>query len=319
MAHARRFRVLPRLALVAAMMLVTTAPAAGAASRFPPILRPSRGAHFGTYVKPRSGETPQEAIERVESMIGRRFAIDHRYYRWNTSFPSAYDKWSGSQGRILYVNWDTELENGSLVSWASIASGAADAAIIKRARAVKAFGKPMYITFHHEPENDPALGSSSDFVRAFRHFVSVFRARGVRNVAWVLALEGYSYMNGSASQWYPGNRFVDFIGCDSYNWYPGKPNTQWRSFHDGVAATVSFAKEHRKPVMVSEYGVQEDPEVPGRKAEWFRDELTALQAWSRIKAVVYFDSTRIYPWITDSSPSSIIAYTEIAQSAWLNP
>jgi hypothetical protein len=320
MTRARPSAILSRLALSAALMLMTAGPAtrAGAAPNFPSVLLPSKGAYFGTFVKPRSGETPQQAIARVESAISRRFAIDHRYYHWNTDFPTAYDVWTASHGRIPYINWEAERDTGSLVTWSSIASGARDALIIKRAKAIKAFGKPMYLTFHHEPENDPALGSSSDYIRAFRHIVSIFRAQGVTNVAWVVALEGYSYINGSARTWYPGDRYVDFVGCDSYNWYPGKPGSKWRSFHDGVAATVAFAQVHAKPVMVSEYGVQEDPAVPGRKGQWFLDELTSLEAWPRIKAVVYFDSPTIYPWITDSSTSSITDYAKIAQSAWLN-
>ena len=55
---------------------------------------------------------------------------------------------------------------------ATIASGAEDAAIIARADAIKAFGYPMYLAFHHEPEDDLAtFGTPADYAAAFRHIV----------------------------------------------------------------------------------------------------------------------------------------------------
>jgi beta-mannanase len=177
----------------------------------------------------------------------------------------------------------------------------------------------MYLTFHHEPENDGAFGSASDFVAAFRHIVSVFRGQGVSNVAFAVTLMGSSYIEGTAGRWYPGDGYVDFVACDSYNWYPGRRGTQWRSFQAGVGPTVSFAAAHGKPVVVAEYGVQEDPNSPGRKGRWFEDELAWLRSTPRIKAVLYFDSPRIYPWITDSTTSALNGYRTLGSAGYLNP
>jgi hypothetical protein len=265
---------------IASSMLTTLPRSASAGGSYPSVLKPSGGAYLGTYVKPRSGETPQHAITRVEAAIGRKFRIDHRYYQWDSTFPNSYDKWTWSRGRIPYVAWNARKKNGTITSWHSIANGSSDTLIRKRAQAIKAWGHPMYLTFHHEPENDGKFGSRSDFIAAFRHIVSIFRRQGVRNVAFVWTLMGSSFITGTAGAWYPGDSYVDFV---------------------------------------AEYGVQEDPRTPGRKGKWFEAALSYLKTVARIKAVVYFDSPVIYPWVTSSSASSMKGYRTLASSRWLHP
>jgi hypothetical protein len=292
---------------------------AAAAPGYPAALLPAHGAYFGSHVQPRTGETKYTAIQRVEDAIGRRFAVDRIFYTWNNAFPSAYETWTAGQGRIPYISWKPSTSAGP-IPWATIASGEVDAEIVARALAVKAWGKPMYLTFHHEPEDDVSTyGSEQDYVAAFRHIVDVFRAEGVTNVAWAWTMTSWSFTSSEATAFYPGDDVVDFIGVDAYNWYPGKPGTQWRSLAQVLGPGHTFATAHGKPIVVAEYGCQEDPAVPGRKAQWFVDELSTLKSWTDVKAVLYYDSYKIYPWVTDSSPSALEAYASLGQDAYLNP
>jgi RTX calcium-binding nonapeptide repeat (4 copies)/Glycosyl hydrolase family 26 len=282
-------------------------------------LIPAAGAYFGTKVQPREGETEQTAIERVEGYIGRKFAIDHQYYRWNHSFPTSMESWTVGQGRIPFMNWKAARIDGSVVPWAQIASGAEDAWIISRAEAVKAFGYPVYIAFHHEPEDDvPSFGSAADYQAAFRHVVDVFRSRGVTNALFVWVMMSWSFIESTAGTFYPGDAHVDIVGVDGYNWYPGKPGSQWRSFETIIAPARYFAISHGKQLIVSEYGVQEDPGVPGRKGDWFREMLAVMKTWPEVIAVLYYDSPKIYPWWTDTSASSIEGYREAALDPHFN-
>src|SRR4249920_2415462 len=146
----REHRVSASLVGLAAiiMLLATLLPrgTASAASSGPPAsLFPANGAFFGSWVAPRSGESTQQAIQRVESQIGRTFAIDHQYYKWDTQFPTSEQTWTVAQGRIPFLNWKPQRTSGASVPWSAIASGAEDAAIIARADAIKAFGYPMYL------------------------------------------------------------------------------------------------------------------------------------------------------------------------------
>ena len=181
--------------------------------------------------------------------------------------------------------------DGSVIPWSSIADGSQDAWIIRRADAFKAFGSPIYLAFHHEPENDLSrFGSPQDYAAAFRHIVDVFRAEGVTNVAFVWNMMGWSFDSRSGvdvNAFYPGDDYVDFVAGDGYNHYPLSGN--WVSFQQIFQPIYDFAVAHAKPLMVAEYGVMEDPSNPDRKGQWFRDALLTLQSWPQLKAMVYFD------------------------------
>jgi hypothetical protein len=315
---------LATLALVAALAPRLVGGAASAASTGPPaVLIPRSGAYFGAAVAPRSGETRQTSIQRVERQIGRTFAIDHEYYKWDDAFPGSYEQWTADQGRIPFLNWKPATKNGTVIPWSRIASGAEDATIISHADAIKAFGRPMYLTFHHEPENDTgAFGTPQEFAAAFRHVVEVMRSRGATNVAFVWTMMGSTF-NGydgrDPASFYPGNDYVDLIGTDGYNWYPGKAGTQWRSFQWIFQPSHDFAEAHNKPWMVVEYGVQEDPANPNHKAEWLRDALATAKSWPSLKSLMYYDRYKLYPWDTDSSAISMAAYKAIGADPYVDP
>jgi hypothetical protein len=311
--------LLAGLAVGAAFLAVAPATAAE-----PPELIPDAGAYFGSWVAPRAGESRADAIERVERKTGRRFAIDHQYYRWDSRFPGTHEAWTVSQGRIPFLNWKAMRSDGGVITWRRIASGAEDAAIAARADAIAAFGEPVYLSFHHEPEDDLATwGTPQDYAAAYRRVVDVFRDRGVDNVAFVWTMMAWTFdprSNRSADAYYPGEGYVDLIGSDGYNFYPGKPGARWESFETVFGPTQGFAVRRATPWMAVEWGVQEDPATPGRKGRWLLDALATAKAWPELKGLIYFDEVKDgYPWITDSSSSSIAAYATIGQDPYLDP
>ncbi len=58
--------------------------------------------------------------------------------------------------------------------------------------------------------------------------------------------------------------------------------------------TRGFAVGHGKPFMAAEFGVQEDPQVAGRKGAWYQELATTAKEWPELIALVYFDSDKIY-------------------------
>jgi hypothetical protein len=306
-----------------AATLVPRGEAAIASTSPPSTLLPAGGAYFGSWAKPRTGETKQQSVLRAESMVGRKFAVDHQYYKWDHSFPTSYETWTSDQGRIPFMNWKPIRLNGARVTWTSIAAGAEDSWIIQRAAAVKAFARPMYLSFDAEPEDNVGVfGSAADYVNAYRRVVDLFRAQGVTNVGYVWNQMAWSFDSRSGrdpSAWYPGDAYVDLVAADGYSWYPARPGSSWNTFQSIFQPARAFALSRGKPWMIAETGVQEDPAVPGRKGDWFRGLLTTVQQWPELKAVVYFDSDNPYPWWIDSSASSIAGFREAGAGAWFNP
>jgi hypothetical protein len=306
--------------LVASILTLTMLP--GVARAVPSVLVPERGAYLGSWVAPRVDEDGHEPIRRVERAIDRRFAIDHRYYRWDQELPTAYDRATFRAGRLAFVSWKAMRIDGSIVPWQEIANGDRDRWITLQARRFEAFGAPIYVSFHDEPEDDAAFGSPAEFAAAYRRIVEIFRAERVHNVAFVWTMMSWTFDPGSGRDpmdWYPGDGYVDVVGTNGYNWFPMRSGARWLSFRQIVAPTIAFAAERDKPVFVVECGVMEDPSDPERKATWFRRIPRAVERWARLKGVIYFDEVKDgYPWVTDSSPNAIAGYADLAASPWLS-
>jgi hypothetical protein len=297
-------------------------PFAKESASYPAVLIPSSGAYFGAFISPRGEETRQDAVQRLESAIGRKVAIDHQYYRWNQAIPTIHQDWDGSTGRLPFINWIAAKTDGSPVKWSAIADGSQDDWIIQRANAVKAFGSPIYLAFHHEPEDDLATwGTPGDYAAAFRHIVDVFRSRGVTNVAFVWTMMNWTFEPQSGrdpNAYYPGDSYVDIIGVDGFNWYPGRDGAPWQSFQEIFQTSNGFAVAHNKPWMAVETGTQEDPDQPGRKGQWLRDIVATAKGWPLLKAVIYFDAIKEYDWTADSAVSSMQGFVTLGHHPYLN-
>jgi len=310
------------VALAAAVTLIAgVRPAAGSPPAPPPaVLFPSRGAYLGARVQPSAGESEEQAIAALEQRIGRPLAVERIYHRWWDAFPTAEDVASARSGRLLFVSWSAMTARGMVTPWGDIASGAYDRWIRARADAVRALGLPLYLCFHHEPEDNEAFGTPSAFVAAYRHVVDLFREEGASNVAFVWTMMSASFGGDGAvaEAFYPGDSWVDAVGVDAYNWSPGRAGSRWRSFAEIVGPARRFALEHARPLVVPEFGAQEDPSAPGRKAAWLQAAGGTIHAWRDVKAVMYFDSSKGYPWRLASSGASLRAFAALGRDPWFD-
>lgn len=291
-------------------------------------LAPDRGALLGAFVEPRGGQTHEEALEELESLIGRRLDLDHQYYAWDDPIPTQHETLTVEQGRIPLISWKAARRSDrSVVPWSSIARGDEDSVIAERADAFRSFGHPVMFIFNHEPEKDHRMGTPEEFVAAWRHIHDVFSSRGVTNVAWVLTLFGSSYRNGDVEQFYPGDDYVDWVAGDGYNFYGTNPGPRgcsrpWKPFSAIFGGLNQWASERGKPALAVETGTTEDPADPNRKAQWFTEALATLKSWPNFKGLVYFNSDRTQRsgcnWLIESSDASVDAFRDTAEDPYLD-
>lgn len=316
MHRCRRF--LGRFSAVAVVCFATSLsfPFSATAVGPPPPVPSSGHAYFGARAKPKGNESEVTAINHLEQRVGRKFAIAHYYVQFGTTMPTRAMIASADAGRYPFVDLDADAH-----TWPQIASGATDSWLIRSARNVARWGRPCLLNFDHEPESYGGThGTRRAYIRAWKHVVRIFRTRGVTNCSWVWILQGSSFSKGTASRWYPGDSWVDWVASDAYNWYPGKPGSSWRKFSEAFAAFRSWATLHPLvPAMVAETGVQEDPRHPLRKANWYRNALDSMKQWRQLRAFVYFNSNRIYPWWVTSSTNSLRAFREIGSDPYFSP
>jgi beta-mannanase len=283
-----------------------SAPSPGPAG-FSSVMAPNSGALWGT-----------SKFDRAwEAQMGRKFDIVHFYHQWAQDFPTAEERSLAAEGRLLLINWK------SPGSWPAVANGSQDGQITETATRLKAFGRKMFLGFHHEPENDiGAAGQPADYARAFRRVVDVFNRVGADNVLFVWNMMGYVGGYGNIyPTLYPGDQYVDWIAYDPYNWYGCKAGQRGRSFAEITKPFYDWtaANTPGKPLMLAEYGLREQAAGMPSKADWFRDELVQLRTTrTRLKALVYFNNDHNCDWRITSSSASVAAYREIGRDAHLN-
>jgi hypothetical protein len=278
----------------------------------------TKSVYFGAYVNLTNKWTKsarQHEITSYQRALGRRLAINHRYYRWDSNLANWETRWDVAHGRRPLLSWSHH-------SASAVASGSEDAVIRRAAQRLHALGKRVLLEWFWEMDlhrYDSLTGSPATFIAAWRHMHRVFEAEGASNVKFVWCPSAAGFETGTAQRYYPGNAYVDWICADGYNWGSVRPSRPWRSFveifhafyHWGSTATS-------KPLMVGEAGTGEGR--PGQKAAWFTGAASGIRRqFPRLKAVVYFDSydtANHWNWRTTSSTSARRSYIDWAQSTY---
>ncbi|MFG1779158.1 glycosyl hydrolase [Micromonospora sp. NPDC049051] len=265
-------------------------------------LVPSCGAWWGMYspTSASDGWDHGAAVAEVEAQVGRKFDVVHRYHDFsnagsNGAFPDVYQRQQMREGRLMFFAWESRIfSSGTVLTWQDVYSGRYDATIDAVAGRIRDTGVPVFMGFDHEPEDEPAKGSDADFVRAWRHVHDRFAAAGAHNAVWVWTMMGWSGHYDRYVGLYPGDRYVDWVGYDPYNFHVCTGGKVWKSPATTIGGFYRWLDENRlgagKPRMLAEFGTNFDAADPDAKRRWFEEFPAALKAHPKIKAAIYFNS-----------------------------
>jgi hypothetical protein len=219
---------------------------------------------------------------------------------------------------VPMISWDPA-EGGAGIPLSAIADGRYDRYIKTAAAAAAGAGAPIFIRFAHEM-NLPgsAFGPGKDgntpaeFVAAWRHVVSLFRAAGTTNVRWVWSPNTDCSGHCPFTAFYPGDRWVDWVALDGYN-YAAVDGIRWYSFKQIFGASYRILSHlTAKPMMVGETG---STELGGSKAAWIRGMGQSLATtFKHVRALVWFQRIKETDWRINSSPSSLAAFRAVVAS-----
>jgi beta-mannanase len=222
-------------------------------------------------------------------------------------FPNDGHALDRDAGRTALIAWDG-IEDPS-----TIASGRWDQLLLERARACRDFGGPISLRWAPEfnGEWNPCYGRPRAFIAAWRHLVTTFRSVGATNVRWVwcpFAVQGRRRPDEDWRRYYPGDRFVDWVGMDGYNWGTARSWSRWQSFAEIFTPLyVDYAR--RKPLLICEVA---SAERGGDKAAWIEDMGDKLaRSFPKVRAVVWFHANKETDWRVNSSAASLSAFRSI--------
>jgi len=286
----------------------SASPSASPSSRtvakpFPHVNRPCQG----KIPEPFAGIATSGNVTANVASFRRATGAHLRVVEVYSRFPGAFQGWLARQVIGLGALPLIQL-NPRHVSLAQVASGDYDSQIRSYAEQVKAFGCYVILSFGHEmngwwypwglPYTSPAT-----FRAAWRHVHDVFAAERVRNVIWSWdpTHQHSQFRPGEtaypAGRWYPGNKYVDWIGIDGY-------------FGHGQNFDEVFGYQLRdirrltgKPIYLAETGVGDGSHEVRQMADLF----AGVLRW-RLIGLIWFDLNRKNSWSLEGKPAKDAAF-----------
>ena len=231
------------------------------------------------------------------------------YSGWYEPFKTTFAQTASQRGAVPLVQIDP-----SGISVAAIASGHYDSYLTSYARAVRAYSHPVVLSFGHEMNGDwyswgYKHSTPAQFVAAWRHVVTLFRALGAGNVTWLWTVNVINdTQNGTIPRpnaWWPGSSYVNWVGLDGYYL---KPNWQFAPlFGPTIGDLRSFTDD---PILIAETGAEPATGQSAKVADLF----AGVKAYGLL-GFVYFDTTNsIGQPFGLSSSAAIAAYRKGASS-----
>ena len=237
--------------------------------------------------------------------------IWHTYKNWDEDpFAGLTVRVSWEAGAVPLLTWEP---------WGhdlrAIANGDYDGYLHDVARSGAAFGQPVLLLPAHEMNGDwyPwGLGvngnTPGDYIRAYRHIVRIFRQEGASNVKFVWAPNV-----GTFSSLYPGDKYVDFLGLDGYNW--GAKYNEWDSFDQVFGSSYDeMVRLSNKPIIIPEFASNQDG---GDKPTWIRDAFSNHLAtrYPHLRGIAWFNINKETDWRVDSSDATLSAFRSVLNNS----
>jgi mannan endo-1,4-beta-mannosidase len=244
-------------------------------------------------------------VAEFSEVAGRQPNIVGYFSGWAEPFIRSFAERVRSHGAVTIVQIDP-----TDASLHEIAAGAYDGYLRTYADSVREFGHPVVIGFGHEMNATwyswgyghvpPAT-----FIAAWRHIVTLFRRQGAANVTWLWTLQADTSGTGPVRSWWPGARYVTWVGIDGYYYRPSD------AFASVFGQTIAQVREFtKKPVLLSETAV--GPRA-GQVAK-INDLFTGMRRYKTL-GLVWFDLTQhqgIYhqDWRIEDSPEAEAAFRQ---------
>jgi len=211
-------------------------------------------------------------------------------------------------GAELLIQWDP-----MHASLQKIADGQWDRYVTRFARDVRAAQVPIVLSFGHEMNGNwypwgYGHVSPKAFISAWRHLHRLFAAAGAGNVTWCwdvnhwipgLAGRAPNYDVSPPRWWWPGARYVDWVGLDAYY---ETPTATFRSLFAGSLKTLR--RITRKPVLIAETAAAAGPHQVGQ----IRTLFAGLRRRKTVIGAVWFDWNGREVWRLEGHRAAITAF-----------
>jgi hypothetical protein len=271
-------------------------------------------------------------VSSLEEEVGAPPAVIMWYQEWagQPDFPVKEADWLFDRGIVPMLTWEpwkppdvfgTVVNDQPRFSLKRIVDGKWDGYLTRYAKEIARYGGPVMLRPMHEMDGFwyPWSGSAQvsegnsplEYIRAWRHMWRIFRDAGASNVTWVWSVNHLSVPDTADNQirnYWPGKRYVDWVGVSGFNWGTANPRTVWKGFEAVEGPRYRELLAYGRPIAITEMGA---PEVGGNKARWIRDAFRDIHSrFPKLRMVIWYDKqdTPEREWQIDSSPQSLEAF-----------
>jgi mannan endo-1,4-beta-mannosidase len=254
-------------------------------------------AYVGLFAPP--APASYAGVNAFTSATGVRPGLVVYYSAWKEPFRAQFAAAAAEHHALPLVQIDP-----TGISVRAIAAGRYDAYLRSYARAVRAFGQRVVLSFGHEMNGNWYSWANGHtpaavFVAAWRHVVTVFRAAGARNVTWLWTVNIISKRIGvpSPARWWPGKAYVNWVGVDGY--YLQRSWKFAALFGPTIKAIRALTLD---PILISETAATQAAGKAAKIANLF----AGIHAYGLL-GFVWFDVNKNHDWRLDS-PTAIAAF-----------
>jgi Glycosyl hydrolase family 26 len=227
------------------------------------------------------------------------------YSGWWEPFQVGFAKTVANDGAVLLVQL-----NPTRTSVAAIAAGQYDSYLSTYANAIRSYRHHVILSFGHEMNGHwytwgYTHTSPSVFVAAWRHIVTLFRARGAQNVTWLWTINTIHTKARvpSPRPWWPGNSYVNWIGIDGYF---TNSSSVFASVFGPTIVYVRSLTHH--PILITETSVTPAASQPAKIANIF----AGIRLYGLL-GFIWFNSIDKVDWRL-TGPAAIAAFRRSAET-----
>ena len=245
-------------------------------------------------------------VNQFAHAIGRQPNLVSYYSPWLEPFQVGFVRLAANHGAETIVQIDPKN-----ISLSSIAAGRYDAYLRSYAAAVEAYGARVVLSFGHEMNGSwYSWGYKHTppkvFVAAWRHVVTVFRAKGATNVVWLWTVNvlNKSIPIPSPDSWWPGSSYVDWVGIDGYYYQSSESFAQ--VFGPTIVDVLGLTHD---PVFIAETGAAPSADQPAK----INDLFAGIRTYGLTGFLWFDENTQGRAWRINS-PKAFSAFRRDAKS-----
>lgn len=222
-----------------------------------------------------------------ERRLGRPLGIRRTYYTADKVPQAIGDVKADTRvGRLPWISFKLPY------SWADMADGRGDEWARDLARRLARVDGPVWLAFHHEPEND---GPMADWTRMQQRLSPLVR-REAPNVSYTIILTGWNQIYGppwlSLDSVWPRDTVVDLVAFDVYNDFGvvrnGKTDVVATELADEYFVHFEeFSQRYDVPWALAETGITDT--YSRRNPQWVQQTYRELVEHNGV-ALIYFNS-----------------------------